>query len=141
MFNIIVFVTPWHEKMTIRDKKKSPLNEIDVQMAPIQLFLIILIVFIMICIMLMQNDTLLEIWVFLMPWQKIISGPKIPWRVKLQALLLLWNVTPKGLINHITNIPKNPSTQNYRKVLSFHYTVTEKSDSKVITDFFIKSYL
>ena len=31
--------------------KKSPLNEIDVQMAPTHLFLIILIVFIMICIM------------------------------------------------------------------------------------------
>ena len=31
--------------------KKSPLNEIDVQMAPIHLFLVILIVFIMICIM------------------------------------------------------------------------------------------
>ena len=31
--------------------KKLPFNEIDVQMAPIHLFLIILIVFIMICIM------------------------------------------------------------------------------------------
>ena len=38
-------------QMTMRDPKKSPLNEIDVQMAPIDLFLIILIGFMMIYIM------------------------------------------------------------------------------------------
>ena len=54
----------------------------------------------------MLNDTLLKIWVFVMLWLKKISDPKIPQGVKLQTLLLLWNITSKGLVNHIRNIPK-----------------------------------
>ena len=50
IFNISVFIMLWYGKM-IQRSKKSPFNEIDVQMASMHLFLIILIVFIMICIM------------------------------------------------------------------------------------------
>ena len=46
-----------------------------------------------------------------------------------------------GLTNYIRNIPKKPSTQSYRKFVSFRYIATENSDSKVINDFFRKSYL
>ena len=87
--------------------KKSPLNEIDVQMTSIHLFLIILIVFIMICIM-KDAHWLLEIWVFVTTWQRKISGPKITQGEKLQTLLFLWNITPKKLTNHVKNIPKKP---------------------------------
>ena len=111
--------------------KKSLLNEIDVQMVPIHLFLFILIVFV---------GTLFKIWVFVTPWRKTISFPKIARGIKLQTLFW-WNITPKGLINHIRNIPKKLSTPRYREVLSFHCVVTESSDGKVIIDFSRKSYL
>ena len=64
----------------------------------------------------MHNDTLLKVWVFVMLWLKKISDPKITQGVKLQTLLLLWNITSKGLANHIRNIPKKPYTQSYREV-------------------------
>ena len=41
-----------------------------------------------------QKDTLLKIWVFVNPWQKIFSSPKITPGLKLQTLLLLWKITP-----------------------------------------------
>ena len=86
--------------------KKSPLKEIDTQMAPTHLFLIILIVLVMICIIKDAQWHLAQNLSFFTPWRKIMSGPKIIQGVKLQTLLLLWNITPKGLRNHISNIPK-----------------------------------
>ena len=51
--------------------------------------------------------------------QRTPCSPKITQGLKLQTLLLLRNITPKGLTNRIRNIPKKPSTQSYREVLSF----------------------
>ena len=76
--------------------KIPPLNETDVQLALIDLFLIILIVF-MICIV--KDDTLFRVWVLVTLWWKLISGPKIAQGVKLQTLLLMWKISPEGLIN------------------------------------------
>ena len=50
-------------------------------------------------------------------------------------------INPMGLINYIRNMPKKPSTQTYREVLSFCYAVTDNSDSKVVIDFFWKFLL
>ena len=89
--------------------KKSALSEIDVQMASIHLFLIILTVFIMICIR--KDAQLAQNLSFRYAMTEKISGPKITQGVRLQLLLLLWNTTLKGLTNHIRNIPKRPYTQ------------------------------
>ena len=72
--------------------------------------------------------------------RKEINGPKITQGVKLKTMLLLWNIIPKGLTNHIRNIPKKPCTQSCREVFSF-CCLMENSYSKVIIDFFRKSYL
>ena len=88
----------------------------------------------------MHNDALLKIFVFTMLWQKITSGPKITQGVKLDTAFSVKH-NAKGITNCIRNIPKKPSTQSYREVLSFRYVVTENLDSKVIIDFFRKSYL
>ena len=61
--------------------------------------------------------------------------------VKLQALLLLFNIISKGLKNQIRDIPKKTINTELQGVFSFCYTVTENLDSKVIINFFRKSYL
>ena len=67
--------------------KKSALSEIDVQMASIHLFLIILTVFIMICIR--KDAQLAQNLSFRYAMTEKISGPKITQGVRLQLLLLL----------------------------------------------------
>ena len=56
--------------------------------------------------------------VFVTPKRKIISGSRSTEGVKLQTLLLLWNLTLKGLKSCIMNIPKRPSTQELHRVFS-----------------------
>ena len=124
-----------------QSSKKSLLKKIDVQMAPIHLFLVILIVFIMMCTSWkIRNDTLFKMWDFVTSWRKMITGPKIAQGVELQALLLLSHLTPKCLINHIRNVPVK-HLHSAMECLSFSYAVTENSDSKVVIVCFRKSYL
>ena len=72
--------------------------------------------------------------------RKIISGPKIEKGVELRHCFCC-ETQPKVLINHKRDIPEKPSMQSYREVLSFCYALKENSDSKVIIDYFWKSYL
>ena len=115
--------------------KKSPLNEIDIQTAPTHLVLIILILFMMICIMkgakvhLAQNLSFCYAVTVNDYWSKN--------HTKAEATDTAFAL---GLTNSIRNISKKPSTQSYRKVLSFRYAMTENSAIKVIIDFFRKSY-